>query len=993
MHRITFILFILIAVNGTCQQLSYKLFTVKDGLPGSIVYHSLQDKNGFMWFATNQGVSRFDGRTFRNYTREDGLPDNEILKLYLDKYNNIWFLSFIGEPAVLYKDSIIRFDNCRGVRSIEEDLIKDSIIFLMVDASGGQSGYYESADQPGHWKFSECNLHPIEQWSDHFTTLRASSPKLNFYFSSGPSPNRGVLLMKGGSSQQQFSFQAKSTGLCLPYSWKYSLCLTPDQQGIVFLTHDSLYYADLHQLRTVLSLHTLHLNSTIDDDIVTLFCESDSVLWLCTRSKGLLLIRNFLSPHRTIQRLFGKSFCTSITRDREDGYWITTYSDGVYYLPNLSFYAVSSYPNLATHSVQCIRALDPQRIAAGFADGSIMVIRRADIRCRIYPQWSGGHNNDRILDIWPFTRHSMLAATDLGIYQLSERGVSRKLTPVTLATKEIFVRPDHTIVFAGSDGIRELNTNRGTQKNILFTRATCVSGAGHDYYWGSQRGLYACRNDSTRYLGEQYPALSSVINHVDIAPDSSVWVSTHQGIVLLKDGRVLQIRKEQGLPSNLCKQISFDGSTAWIATDKGISRLDYRWNNTEFSFSMSTIMEEDGLTANDVNRTVSCGDNIWAATARGISFFSKNYISHPIGHPLINITRIVAGDEIMPVADTVAIDYPRNKLLVELAGISYRSGKQIHYEYRLKELDSNWSSIANNTIEFPALPYGRFVFEARAVDRWGEKSMLPKRILIIHSPPFWKTGWFSLSSYFLIAVLTILCFYAFERWRQQKRRQEYRLKRKMHDLEMMALRAQMNPHFIFNCLTSIQYHILRADIKNANIYLHKFSTLIRQILQHSTASTISLREEIKLLGLYLELEKLRLGERMDYGITLTGNLEQEEFVIPSMIIQPYVENAIKHGVAPLEDRKGMILISIRRSGDYIECSIDDNGPGIKASLRDDPDREPGHNPMGTAITTSRIDTINAIQRTKIQVRVTDKQESGHSGTGTIIYLSFPITNN
>src|SRR5438046_2382259 len=111
-------LLVIVQVNTYCQELAYKQFTVKDGLPGSIVYNTLQDKNGFIWFATNQGVSRFDGRTFTNYTKEDGLPDNEILKLYLDKYNNIWFISFMGTPAVFHNGSIRRFDSCKGVVAV-----------------------------------------------------------------------------------------------------------------------------------------------------------------------------------------------------------------------------------------------------------------------------------------------------------------------------------------------------------------------------------------------------------------------------------------------------------------------------------------------------------------------------------------------------------------------------------------------------------------------------------------------------------------------------------------------------------------------------------------------------------------------------------------------------------------------------------------------------------------------------------------------------------
>src|ERR1700759_2057260 len=138
------IAFILVGLSCCCQELSYKQFTVKDGLPGSIVYQCLQDNNGFIWFATNQGVSRFDGRTFKNFSKEDGLPDNDILKLYLDKYNNVWFISLLGIPSVYYNGAIHRLDSCQSVYAIVEDFLTDSIFLIAHISKSGVNhfGYY-----------------------------------------------------------------------------------------------------------------------------------------------------------------------------------------------------------------------------------------------------------------------------------------------------------------------------------------------------------------------------------------------------------------------------------------------------------------------------------------------------------------------------------------------------------------------------------------------------------------------------------------------------------------------------------------------------------------------------------------------------------------------------------------------------------------------------------------------------------------------------------
>jgi sensor histidine kinase YesM len=192
-------------------------------------------------------------------------------------------------------------------------------------------------------------------------------------------------------------------------------------------------------------------------------------------------------------------------------------------------------------------------------------------------------------------------------------------------------------------------------------------------------------------------------------------------------------------------------------------------------------------------------------------------------------------------------------------------------------------------------------------------------------------------------------------------------------------------------MSSIQYFILRTDVMNANLYLHKFSTLIRKILQYTNVSELSLTEEVKLLELYLELEKMRLKERMDFHIVINGSPDADRPVIPPMIIQPYVENAIKHGISPLQHKKGVVTLTFEESAGYIHCFIEDNGIGINASRQRSSSAEEGHTSMGNSITEHRITTINSIQQNKIILKIYDKQELSED-SGTIVHLSFPIIN-
>jgi len=982
--------FTLIVLGCRCQEVSYRQFTVKDGLPGSIVYQCLQDRNGFIWFATNQGVSRFDGRTFKNFTKEDGLPDNDILKLYLDSHNDIWFVSFVGIPSVLHDNTITRFESYTSVRSICETASSDSIVFVAIDFISGISGYYKSPNKPGGWSFTP-RLRRINEDFD-FPILRGSSPgQLDISFT-WLSLNSQQLILQDKDIQKHYTVHSNYHRASLAFGWPQYFCLSSHLDGMFFITVDSLYYADLRRISPILPLKGLGLDQIVKDDINYLFSPDDSTLWLCTRSKGMICIKDPLIPHHTIIRNFEKSFCTSIIKDQENGYWITTHSEGVYYVPNFSFYSISAFPALADKSVRCIHRLNNGKIAAGFSDGNIMLIHQPRLDASLIPPWAASNKNNRVLDIASFGPHSLMAGTDAGLYQLTPRGSYKSMIPLC-SIKEAYIPSDSAIISACAGGIIIYDRAGREKKQVTWVRATCVTGLNENQlYWGSLQGMYSYQDGVILELWKKFPALSGVINHIDIAPDSAIWVSTGQGIAILKKDSVFRITKEQGLLTNLCKHISFEGNTCWVSTDKGIARVDFQWDHGALSYSLSNITEEDGLTANDVNQTVPAGKYIWAATSRGISFFSKDYVSRSVRNPLINITRLLADDSILTLKDTIFLSPKKTRLLIELSGISLRSGKAISYEYRLTQLDTSWRRITSNSIEFQSLPFGRYSLEVRAVDRWGIRSSHSNNIFIVHPTPFWETTWFVLLSYLFMALSAGAGVYLFHRYRRHKRDMDYQLKKKMQDLELMALRAQMNPHFIFNCLTSIQYHIMRSDTKSASHYLHKFSTLIRQTLQNSTFSMILLKDEIQLLTLYLDLEKLRLGDRMDYRIARSSELDPEHLLIPPMIVQPYIENAIKHGISPLEKTTGILRITFRPAGQYIECIIEDNGPGIGAN-RELVAPEHEYRSMGTNITRKRIDTINALNKEKIRISIVDKQQSGSRDNGTLVQLYFPIITN
>jgi LytS/YehU family sensor histidine kinase len=264
---------------------------------------------------------------------------------------------------------------------------------------------------------------------------------------------------------------------------------------------------------------------------------------------------------------------------------------------------------------------------------------------------------------------------------------------------------------------------------------------------------------------------------------------------------------------------------------------------------------------------------------------------------------------------------------------------------------------------------------------WNEQGL---SISISIRPPFWQTWWFSALT-LLVAASVIWVLYKF---RVGQIRKEEKLKtefnKKLAEVEMTALRAQMNPHFLFNCLNSINRFIVRNDAVTASSYLTKFSRLIRLILQNSKSSTIPLKSEMEALKLYIEMEEIRFENRFDYDIYVEDSIETEYVEVPPLLLQPYVENAIWHGLMHKE-AKGKLTVTITRDGGLLSCVIEDNGIGRKRAEQLKSKSATRDKSMGMKITTDRL---NLYQK-QTQVQIIDLLDVNGLPNGTKVIIGIP----
>lgn len=371
---------------------------------------------------------------------------------------------------------------------------------------------------------------------------------------------------------------------------------------------------------------------------------------------------------------------------------------------------------------------------------------------------------------------------------------------------------------------------------------------------------------------------------------------------------------------------------------------------------------------------------------RVISTTSAMYDSiPPKAH--INGVKIMNRDTL--IQKKYVLNYDQNFLKISYIGFAYNSPEHIQYSYRMFGLDRQWTFTSNTKVQYTTLPPGQYHFVVNAMNKegvWGERTA---SITFNILPPYWETWWFRIGVVIsgIGLILTILITWTRRIKRNERKKME--MEKRMAMVELKALRSQMNPHFMFNTMSSIQHYITLNDTESALTYLSKFSRLMRRILDNSKRARIPIKDEIDALTLYLLLESLRFKNKFSYFINVDPSIDSNFDEIPSMLIQPYVENAIIHGVVHNE-QKGQISIELIREKETIKCTIIDNGIGREKSREMNRSKNKQHQSAGMSITRERLEILNAAHDDKTSVRITDLKDENNQATGTKVEITIPI---
>ncbi|MFK7908436.1 MAG: histidine kinase [Chitinophagales bacterium] len=476
-----------------------------------------------------------------------------------------------------------------------------------------------------------------------------------------------------------------------------------------------------------------------------------------------------------------------------------------------------------------------------------------------------------------------------------------------------------------------------------------------------------------------------VVNNLIPAKKEGIWASTIDKTILhIQDTTVL--RKiwigETILDLKEWKNYLF------VGTHKGV----YKYNLDNQTFEIFNTL--DGLPSDNVTGLEVVNDTLYIATNNGLTFIPANYTSVNVAAPSISISKVAVWEKDTSLLSDYHLPAFNNNLKIEFKGRSIRSQGGMKYKYRMLGLDSSWVKTRsnNNVVRYPSLPSGDYFFEVKTINEDGVESIHAAKVHFFIDSPYYLKLWFFLLVIAGIAAL-ISTFFLFRIKAIQKQNElissQQSLETELIQSQLTALRSQMNPHFMFNALNSIQEYTLTNQKELASDYLGKFSDLMRLYLNHSRAHTISLREELDALDLYLDLEKLRFEDSLHYSVSIAHNIIAEDILIPSMLIQPYVENAIKHGLFHKKTNRQLNIEFTLSSSNSLVCKIRDNGIGRRQSMLINKLRKNKPTSFATSAIQNRLSLLNQNRSLKIEVTTRDLVNDEFKNQGTEVTIVIP----
>jgi ligand-binding sensor domain-containing protein len=1018
-------------------------FNSEDGLEATEVLALDEDDEGFLWLGTDHGLQRFDGSRLKIFLPDpadkNSIPSEKIWHVLAGRNNKIWATTQYAGLAV-YDKKTSRFTSYQFKSTDSTTLASNELSALLEDENGlwvlsmNNCLNYLSYSTGKFQRFPFPKPHPALKGS--FINLR--SHLLQDCWNKNLiwiSTNAG--LYQFFKNRHEFRHYPLNRDKIFLYGENMITGLTQDNRGRIWC---GLYYGlSVFDPLSVNWTHYPYYKMPLAPKDGIRYCrihpKSDSLLTIVTWPFHWFEFN--LNSKRWVEdsvNVNNKTYVAELNmltscRSHDGAVWI----GGYYSINKENLHPLPFYTSMLKDATEKILSrinypwsfFDLKKnnqflMGSRRGDGLLYVENYQSGKSEvIHPTVPPDNNGDfiNVNSIIAKNDSQWWLATLQGLFEYTAGNHFFSQAKNTETRKALFTEPIQTLFSDMDHGIWI-----GTPLSGLF-------------YFNpktNHRKHYSYNPVDSGSLGGN-EAISDILR----GPDGNLWIANLNCVNILdqRTGKFTHIDNSlTGMPQAEELRVSdmdMDASgRVWLGTRHGLVRIT---SNKNKSFSAKTYSIQHGLAGNQIHKVlVDKKGNIWLTTDNSLSYFNtetenftnfgqRDGIAHISGsdlleqlpdgniiygmwnsllwfHPdsIINYRNLplpyLFGLQIndaeyteknINAIDHLDLSYKQRNISFQLAGLGLSGNFRHYFAYRLAGYDDNWNYAGQrNYVNYTHLPAGKYVFQYKVANSMGQWNPVMKEIPINISPASWQTWWFIGLVVFIVAAV----IYLFVRKRIVGIRRDAELKQKIAESEMMALRAQMNPHFIFNSLNSIDNLIQSEQKEKATVYLSKFAKLLRAILENSKQEVIPCWKDLETLQLYLELEKLRWDKIFTSEIAIDEKIFQGDYKVPPMVIQPFVENAIHHGLLNKTDSNRKLFISVAPENGHINYIIEDNGVGRTKAEEYKKLNHPAHQSVGMQITTQRINLFNQGKNGSIKITDLFNEQQQPAGTKVEIRL-------
>ena len=927
----------------------YNVIDKSQGLLTNSVYDIFQDKDNYMWFATDKGLCRFNGYTFE-YFSEEGMTSKSGSCIQQDTFGRIWYENFDGYLYFVENNKLKKLNQKKAIGYFKYGIIKNQLYIISEN------------------KVDVYDLKTLRLKKN--ITLNSSVIKSIFFTNEMfyVFTNR-LIIIKDDQIQQQIEYP---NDFLTNFT---SVLVEKTKDGLLICSKFTNYcylFSDNEFIRK-----DLNLTNTIVQNL----SWSNQKNWLCTTT-GIIEMDCESGTRRSF---FNGTNISYIYRTKANNYWISTLTDGLYYIEDFDTQLISSNESLTS---MCFKN---DQLIIGTKNDKILTLDKYQFNT-IY---SGKENHQMDHLFYDHLSNQLFfTSSKFGILDSNLKLVNE----IAMAVKSVSPIDEKYLAFAssGSSGLFKTNNTTTSSWDKVFNSFSKVETNEYNNFISNVKGksttydpinktIYFATNNGLFYIRQN--GLLSELKYKNESLNISK-LSFHNGKVYAYNGdlKIFQIK------NNLISEINFPTEIQKNNIEKTILK-----NGLFFIITTKYIFEYDLNTKNlkqiihinnniEVNDIILKNNNYFISTNRGLIIKKQEIYNR--SNPIFTIENLKVNNTVVSKIKLNDLAYNENNLQINYRFLSPTPFEEHELLYRINESEWQKADIINSELVLNSLNHGNYTVEFALNSDFKKTTKIHFTI----NRPFWLQFPFIFGASITILAL-VYWLYRINIKKIQKRNQmvldKINLEKNVNQSKLKAIKSQMNPHFFYNALNTLQSFILSNEKRLAIDYLSKFSNLTRTILEMTEKDFISIAEEIKTLQLYLDIEKGRFDEDFSYEIQVEKNIDQESIKIPTMLLQPYVENAVKHGLLHKQGNK-KLTISFEIKNNELHIGIEDNGIGRQKSSELNQIKNKNHQSFATKALQNRIALLNEYNHKNISLKIIDKHNLQNQPTGTLVEIIIPI---